>query len=119
MIYKMNEQTGKFNLSQTLQTTGANAFEYFSFSDKHFLTVANYFDGTYLLDSAVYQWDGQRFVVFQKIRTKGAKDVAFFTINGQNYLTVANYRKTITRSIKSVIYKWRYQLKVLGDVRHL
>ena len=106
MIYKMNEQTGKFNLYQTLQTRGAFGLEYFSIADKHFLAVANHYDGTYLLDSAVYQWKGQRFIVFQKIPTKGAYRFTFLEINGQNYLTVANYHDTSTYSIKSVIYKW-------------
>ena len=55
MIYKMNEQTRKFNLSQTLQTTGAYGLEYFSIADKHFLAVVNHDNGTYLLDSAIYQ----------------------------------------------------------------
>ena len=94
----MNEQTGKFNLYQTLQTRSALGL--------HFLAVANHYDGTYLLDSAVYQWNGQRFIVFQKIPTKGASDVTFFTINGQNYLTVANHYDGSTQSTKSVIYKW-------------
>ena len=106
MIYKMNEQTGKFNLYQTLQTKGAADFEYFSIADKHFLAVANHYDGTHLLDSEVYQWNGQRFVAFQKIPTKGAWDVTLFKINGQNYLTVANHHDGSTYSTKSVIYKW-------------
>ena len=103
MIYKMNEQTGKFNLYQTLQTRGAFGLEYFSIADKHFLAVANHYDGTYLLDSAVYQWNGQRFVVFQKIPTKGARHFTFFKISGQTYLTVANYYDGSTYSTKSVI----------------
>ena len=106
MIYKMNEQTRKFNLYQTLLTRGATGVEYFSIADKHFLAVANHYDGTHLLDSAVYQWNGQRFIVFQKIPTKGAYRFTFLEINGQNYLAVANYHDTITYSIKSVIYKW-------------
>ena len=106
MIYKMNEQTGKFNLYQTLQTRGAFGFEYFSIADKHFLAVANHYDGTHLLDSAVYHWNGKQFVVFQKIPTKGASHFTFFKINGQNYLTVANFHDMSTYSIKSVIYKW-------------
>ena len=106
VVYKMNEQTGKFNLYQTLQTRGAYGLEYFSIADKHFLAVANFYDGTYLLDSAVYQWNGQRFVVFQKIPTKGARDFTFSTINGENYLTVANFHDGSTYSTKSVIYKW-------------
>jgi len=106
MIYKMNELTGKFNLYQTLQTRGAYGLEYFSIADKHFLAVANHYDGTYLIDSAVYQWSGQRFVAFQKIPTKGGSHFTFFKISGQNYLTVANYYDGSTRSTKSVIYKW-------------
>jgi len=106
MIYKMNEQTGKFHLYQTLQTRGALGLEYFSIADKHFLAVANHYDGTYQIDSAVYQWNGQRFVVFQKIPTKGATDFTFFTINGEKYLSVANHYDGSTYSTKSVIYKW-------------
>ena len=106
MIYKMNEQTGKFNLYHTLQTRGAAGLEYFSIANKHFLAVANHYDGTSQLDSEVYQWNGQRFVVFQKIPTKGAKDFTSFTINSEHYLSVANSYDGSTHSIKSVIYKW-------------
>ena len=106
MVYKLEEQTVKFNLLQTLQTRGAAGLEYFSIADKHFLAVANHYDGTYLLDSTVYQWNGQQFDVFQNIPTKGAKGFTFCTINSENYLTVANYYDGSTYSIKSVIYKW-------------
>ena len=53
MIYKMDEQTEKFTLYQSLQTRGAFGLEYFSIADKHFLAVANFYDGTYQLD-----WNG-------------------------------------------------------------
>ena len=107
MIYKMNEQTGKLNLYQTLQTRGAVALEYFSIDDKHFLAVANFQDGSaYQLDSEVYQWNGTRFVVVQKIPTKGGHHLRFFKINGQNYLAIANYYDGSTYSLKSVIYEW-------------
>ena len=106
MIYKMNESTGKFIIYQTLQTRGAYGLDYFSIADKHFLAVANHYDGTYLLDSVIYQWNGKLFVALQSISTKGAGHFAFFMINGENYLAVANYHNGRTRSIKSVIYKW-------------
>ena len=106
MVYKLEEQTVKFNLLQTLQTRGAAGLVYFSIADKHFLAVANHYDGTYLLDSTVSQWNGQQFDVFQNIPTKGAKGFTFCTINSENYLTVANYYDGSTYSIKSVIYKW-------------
>ena len=105
-IYKMDESTGKFTLYQTLQTRGARDLEYFSIADKHFLAVANYYDGTYLLESVVYQWNGKLFVLFQKIPTKGASRVTFFTINSEKYLAVSNYNDGSTHSTKSVIYKW-------------
>ena len=106
MIYKMKQTTGKFTLYQTLQTRGARGLEYFSIADKHFLAVANIYDGTYLLDSVIYQWNGKLFEVFQKVATKGGADFTFFTINGDKYLAVTNYYNGSTHSIKSVIYKW-------------
>ena len=106
MIYKMDESTGGFTLYQTLQTRGAFGLEYFSIADKHFLAVANHYDGTHLLDSVIYQWNGKLFVVFQKIATKGASHFTFFTINGEKYLAVANYHDGSSYSIRSVIYKW-------------
>ena len=106
MIYKMDQTSGKFTLHQTLQTRCAYELEYFSIADKHFLAVANMYDGTYQLDSAVYQWNGQRFVVFQKIPTNGGSHFTFFTINGEKYMAVANHHDGSSPSTKSVIYKW-------------
>ena len=106
MIYKMDESTGKFTSYQSLQTRGAHGIEYFSIADKHFLAVANRYDGSHQQDSVIYQWNGNRFVVFQKLSTKGASHFTFFTINGEKYLAVANQYDDSTHSIKSVIYKW-------------
>lgn len=106
MIYKMGESTGRFTLYQTLQTRGAYDVEYFSIADKHFLAVANHHDGTNLLDSVIYQWNGKLFAVFQKIPTKGGSDFTFFAIVIEKYLAVANYNDGSTRSLKSVIYRW-------------
>ena len=54
IIYKMDNSTGRLSLYQTLQTRGAYGLEYFSIANKHFLAVANHYDGTYRLDSTVY-----------------------------------------------------------------
>ena len=106
MIYKMDESTGRFTLFQTLQTRGAAELEYFSIVDKHFLAVANHYDGTRRLDSVIYQWNGKLFVVFQKIATKGANDITFFTISAEKYLALANSHDGSSHSTRSVIYKW-------------
>ena len=100
VVYKMDEPTEKFTLYQTLRTRGACGVEYFS------IAVAHHWDGTHQLDSVVFQWNGQRFVVFQKLPTKGAAHFKFFTLNSEKYLTVANYCDGSTHSTKSVIYKW-------------
>ena len=102
----MDESTEKFTFYQTLQTRSAYGVEYFSIAGKHFLAVANHWDGTYQLDSVIFQWNGQRFVVPQILPTKGAGHFKFFTLNGENYLTLANYYDGSTYSTKSVIYKW-------------
>ena len=106
MIYKMDKSTGRLSLYQTLQTRGAYDLEYFSIANKHFLAVANLYDGTYRLDSSVYQWNGTLFVDFQKLLTNGASQFTYFKVNGDSYLAVANYHDGSTTSIKSVIYKW-------------
>ena len=106
VIFKMDESTGRFTLYQTLQIRAAYDLEYFSIADKHFLAVANYYDGTHQLESVIYQWNGKLFVDLQKIATKGGNHFIYFTINGDKYLAVANYHDGSTRSAKSVIYKW-------------
>ena len=106
MIYKMDEQTGKLTLHQTLPTIGAYGLEYFSIAGKHFLAVANYYNGKFQLDSVVFQWNGKRFIVFQKIPTNGGNYISFLSINREEYLVVVNYRGRSTFSTKSVIYKW-------------
>ena len=106
MIYKMDESTERFTLYQTLQIRGAYGLEYFSIANKHFLAVANHYDGTYQLDLVIYQWNGKMFVVFQKISTKGASHFTYFALNGAEYLAVADHYDMSIYSTKSVIYKW-------------
>ena len=106
MIYKMDNSTGRLSLYETLQTRGAFDLEYFSNANKHFLAVANHYDGTHRLDSTVYQWNGKLFVDFQKLSTNGASHFTYFKILGERYLAVANTYDGSTHSIKSVIYKW-------------
>ena len=102
-IYKLNDSSGKFFLFQTIDSTGGRDIEYFTIADKHYITVANIYNGkTYKLNSSIYQWDGHRFVFMQNIPTDEASGFNFFEILSGQFLTVAN-----TRSTKSVIYKWK------------
>jgi len=106
-IYKMNTLTDKFALYQTLPTRGSSGLEFFSIAGKHFLATTNHYDGTYQLDSVIYQWNGKSFVDFQRIRTSGATKVCFIDIEGEKYLVVTNSYDGSTHSIKSVVYQWK------------
>ena len=106
-VYKMNKLSDKFILYQTLPTRAPSGLEFFSVTGKHFLAVSNHYDGTYQLDSVIYQWNGKRFVIFQKIRTSGATKICFTDIDGEKYLVMANGYDGSTYSTKSVIYQWK------------
>lgn len=57
-----------FEVNQTLSTSGAYDWEFFSVGPYHFLVVANTFDGrTTTVSSTVYVWLDGRFRTFQNI----------------------------------------------------
>ena len=103
-IYKLNNSTGKFSCYQTIDTTGAYDIEYFMISDKHYLAVANrYNGGTFQLNSVIYRWNGHQFVTLQTIPTKSATSFNFFEILQETFLAVTN----ALENSNSVVYKWK------------
>ena len=101
----MNHFTEKFSLYQTINTMGAEDMTYFTMADKHYLAVANRWNGfKFQLNSVIYQWKGQEFVVFQNVATRGAKKLIFFKIGIEPFLLVVN---VYHGNVDSVIYKWR------------
>ncbi|XP_041937368.1 thrombospondin-type laminin G domain and EAR repeat-containing protein isoform X1 [Alosa sapidissima] len=91
VIYKWNPGTKAFEVNQTLLTSGAYDWEFFTIGPYHFLAVANAFDGisTYI-DSTIYIWLQGGFKPFQTIRTLGATDWEMFRIGDRYFLAVAN-----------------------------
>ena len=79
--------------------------KYFTMADKHYLAVANSRSVfKYRLNSTIYQWNGQEFVVFQNIATRRAWKLLFLKIGIEPFLSVLNvYHK----NVDFVIYKWR------------
>ena len=56
-----------------------------------FLAFANYKNGrSHSIDSFIYKWDGNKFVLFKSIPTHGATAWHPFVMCGQTYLGVAN-----------------------------
>ena len=112
-IYKFNDLTGKFFLYQTVGTHGGHDVEYFTISGKHYLAVANVYNGTtYILNSVIYLWNGTLFVAFQNLATKGGHSFHFFTIANEPFLTISNFRDDGKYGIdvNSTIYKWKNKM---------
>ena len=115
IIYKFDktEDTNPFKVFQTISTSGASDWKYFSIGSGHFLVVANYKKGTTQDDSIIYKFDKtvdpNQFQVFQRISTSGAIDWEFFTIESTHYLAVASYGSAAPPAKQdSFIYKYTY-----------
>eukprot|EP00066_Takifugu_rubripes_P028575 XP_011617841.1 PREDICTED: thrombospondin-type laminin G domain and EAR repeat-containing protein-like [Takifugu rubripes] len=111
VIYWWNPQTELFEENQTLSTSGAYDWEFFSVGVYHFLVVANTFDGqTTVISSTIYIWQNGCFQPFQDIPTVGATDWETFQINGRFFLVVANSQRVSNHgpslySINSTVYE--------------
>lgn len=69
VVYKWNPGTKTFEVNQTISTSGAYDWEFFTVGPYHFLAVANAFDGiSTQTDSSIYIWLGGAFQLFQTIR---------------------------------------------------
>ncbi|KAM8855508.1 thrombospondin-type laminin G domain and EAR repeat-containing protein-like [Spinachia spinachia] len=111
VIYRWDAETKMFEVNQTLSTSGAYDWEFFSVGPYHFLVVANTFDGqTTSVSSTVYVWLDGYFQTFQSIPTVGATDWETFQIDGRFFLVVANSQKVSDRgpnlySLNSTVYE--------------
>ncbi|XP_068457620.1 thrombospondin-type laminin G domain and EAR repeat-containing protein-like isoform X2 [Clinocottus analis] len=111
VIYRWNPNTKLFEVNQTLATSGAYDWEFFSVGAHHFLVVANTFDGqTTVISSTVYVWLHGGFQSFQSIPTVGATDWEPFQMDGRFFLAVANSQKVSNHgpnlySINSTVYE--------------
>uniref|UniRef100_A0A3B4H5P2 Collagen type XI alpha 2 chain n=1 Tax=Pundamilia nyererei TaxID=303518 RepID=A0A3B4H5P2_9CICH len=111
VIYRWNPDTKLFEVNQTLLTSGAYDWEFFTVGPYHFLVVANTFDGrTTIISSTIYIWLDGSFQTFQSIQTVGATDWEPFQIDGRFFLAVANSQKipdrgTSVYSINSTVYE--------------
>ncbi|RXN28063.1 thrombospondin-type laminin G domain and EAR repeat-containing -like protein [Labeo rohita] len=100
VIYKWNPVTEFFEVNQTIPTTGAYDWEFFTIGPYYFLVVANTFNGrSTVIDSTIYIWLEGMFQPYQSI-----------TIENRVFLAVANSQMLteegkILYSINSTIYE--------------
>ncbi|MFT7818143.1 thrombospondin-type laminin G domain and EAR repeat-containing protein-like, partial [Arapaima gigas] len=91
VIYKWNPASRVFEVNQTIQTSGAYDWEFFTVGPYCFLVVANTFNGiTTHINSNIYIWMDGLFQPFQAIMTLGATDWEMFQIGNRTFLAVAN-----------------------------
>ncbi|XP_072723367.1 thrombospondin-type laminin G domain and EAR repeat-containing protein isoform X1 [Ciconia boyciana] len=91
VIYRWNPRTGLFEINQTIPTSGAYDWEFFTIGPYSFLAVANTFNGTSTkIYSHIYIWLSGSFQLFQSILTFGAADWEVFHIGDRVFLAVAN-----------------------------
>uniref|UniRef100_A0A672KCD3 Thrombospondin type laminin G domain and EAR repeats n=1 Tax=Sinocyclocheilus grahami TaxID=75366 RepID=A0A672KCD3_SINGR len=111
VIYKWNPVIEFFEVNQTIPTTGAYDWEFFTIGPYYFLAVANTFNGrSTVIDSTIYIWLGGMFQPYQFITTFGAIDWEMFQIENRVFLAVANSQMLteegkILYSINSTIYE--------------
>ncbi|KAJ8410108.1 hypothetical protein AAFF_G00211490 [Aldrovandia affinis] len=111
VIYKWNPGTKAFEVNQTIQTSGAYDWEFFTAGSYYFLVVANTFDGVSTqIESTIYIWLGGMFQPFQAIVTFGATDWEMFQVGNRIFLAVANGQKLYRKgpsiyTLNSTIYE--------------
>lgn len=108
-IYKWSGTA--FEEFQSINTSGAQDFEFFTIGSTHYLAVTNYSGSgsgvdKYRVDSHIYKWNGSAFEQFQTFETTGAQDWQFFQIGAESYLAVTNHVSLSGGSADSIIYKW-------------
>jgi thrombospondin-type laminin G domain and EAR repeat-containing protein len=110
-MYKWDPGSMSFELFQTIETSGAQDWEYFSILNNHYLVVANADDGTTsLTNSVLYKWDedSRTFAPELIIPTRGAFDWEYFFMDGNHYLALANAYDGVSYTINSIIYRIQY-----------
>ncbi|XP_072900609.1 thrombospondin-type laminin G domain and EAR repeat-containing protein-like [Hemitrygon akajei] len=103
IIYKWNPESRLFERNQTIPTSGAYDWEFFTVGPYSFLVVANTFNGTSTrIYSRIYIQLGGVFRLFQSIPTYGATDWEMFRVEGRVFLAVANSQSYQTGSANGV-----------------
>ena len=114
IIYRLNDAS-LFEEFQRLPVPGGEDAEFFSINGRHFLATASLRTGKgpYNMEnvsSAIWEWQGGKFIEYQRIPTFAAKQWRYFTIEGRSFLALAQgiTLPGITTRIppESIIYEW-------------
>ena len=90
-VFKWSGQ--QFVKMQSFQTYAARDVKSFSVNGSTFLAFANHRSRSlqHNINSPIYKWNGNHFVLFQSVPTRGAAALHPFTMCSQTFLGVANH----------------------------
>ncbi|XP_039274415.2 thrombospondin-type laminin G domain and EAR repeat-containing protein-like [Styela clava] len=101
---------------EDIPTNSSIDIEAFDIPDEgHFLATANR-GGEKDSKSAIYKWDGVKYVIFQKVSTKNAQHWKYFSIGDEHFLALANSGYRGKNNVKSIIFRWKQKKRKF--VRH-
>ncbi|XP_028663329.2 LOW QUALITY PROTEIN: thrombospondin-type laminin G domain and EAR repeat-containing protein-like [Erpetoichthys calabaricus] len=118
VIYKWNPETTLFEVNQTISTSGAYDWEFFTIGPYSFLVIANTFNGVSTrIYSCIYIWLGGMFRLFQSILTFGATDWEVFQIGQRVFLAVANSQNYDQQGVSSyAINSTIYEMNITAQM---
>lgn len=93
-IYCWNDN--QFDEFQSLPAVWGYDISFFQIDERYFFAF-----GDNLSASTIYEWDGERFVLFQQVAEQGGgRQFCYFMMEGSHYIAFANLLDD------SVLYKW-------------
>ena len=108
-IYRRSSVSGRFELTQECETTGASDWEVFVMEGSTYLAVANHRNSSsFNVMSRIYRHSNStsQFELVQELATTGARDWESFVIGEATFLAVANQRNGNEHNIMSCIYQY-------------
>ena len=111
VIYQWSLSQEQFVVFQSIETFGANRFDFFEIRNEQFLAISNYRDdSSHSINSFIYKWNSSKFEKIQEIATEGAASSETFAISNETFIAFANHFSAQKQwSLQSVVFKWSGQ----------
>ena len=111
VIYQWSLNQEQFVVFQSIETFGANSFDFFEIRNEQFLAISNARDdSSYSINSFIYKWNSSKFEKIQEIATEGVVSSETFAISNETFIAFANHFNAQKQwSVQSVVFKWSGQ----------
>ena len=115
VIYQWSLSQEQFVVFQSIETFGANSFDFFEITNEQFLAISNYYDGSsYSINSYIYKWNSNKFEKIQDIATERAVNTETFVISNETFIAFASHGQyhfspQNQDSVQSAVFKWSGQ----------